>query len=114
MSKRIITVGSVLLALAGPSAALANGPAITDLRSPDARDAAIHVQPVGVTDLRSPDAQDSSHATSVGQSAPSATGSGDDGSAFPAAFGVVAALGLALGLTLVVSRRRHQRTAVKA
>jgi MYXO-CTERM domain-containing protein len=117
MSKQMIVVGSVLLALAGPSAALGAGPAPQDLRSPDARDAAVHPQPVGGIDLRSPDAQDSSHAATVGQSAPSVTSSDDGGSGVPVAFGVIAALGLASGLTLVATRRRHQgeaRPAVKA
>jgi hypothetical protein len=110
MSKKMILVGSVLLALAGPSTALAAGPLTTDLRSPDARDAAVHPQPVGGIDLRSPDAQDSLHATSGVQSPPPSTSS-DGGGVAPGAIGVIAVFGVASGLALVLTLRRRHRHA---
>jgi hypothetical protein len=99
----IVTVASALLGLA---IAAHSAPA-QDLRSPDARDAAVQSQPASAADLRSPDARD---AAQPGYGAPSPS---DDASRdFTWVYLTIGGLAVAL-LVGGTTTTRHRRRRVK-
>jgi hypothetical protein len=89
-----------------------------DLRSPDARDAALAAEASSPQDLRSPDARDAAREAAVthvesaraapSRSAPSVSGGFEWGDAGIGAAVMLALVGVASGTLLVVGRSRHR------
>jgi hypothetical protein len=97
----LIVVASMLAVLAAPAYARQG----LDLRSPDARDNVATYQQPAPVDLRSPDAQDG-----AGMYQQRVVPASDEGGSGLPPFALIAALGVASGLTLVALRRHHRQT----